>query len=159
MNDPQRAACLAQQVELWREHVDKHTYHLNRLIADSATEGLKFLGLLNLGGVAATLGFIGATKSHSPWLVAAFATFMLANLSTALAYFLRYLAFDRQFQTFQRAVEKGWHGNTPDDMAAAMADWNREIRRGPDWSVACAIAALILFVLGTFAGTLGVSCY
>ena len=159
MNDPQKAADLAEQIKLWREFADKHTYHLNRLIAESATEGLKFLGLLNLGGVAATLGFIGATKSHSPWLVAAFAAFMIANVSTALAYLLRYLAFDAQSQSFERALKKGWQGKSPADMATAIAEWNLEIRRGPDWSVVCAVGALALFVLGTVFGAIGVSCY
>ncbi|MCP3721713.1 hypothetical protein M3I53_00995 [Paraburkholderia sp. CNPSo 3272] len=159
MNDPQRAADLAEQVKLWREFADKHTYHLNRLIAEAATEGLKFLGLLNLGGVAATLGFIGATRSHSPWLLAAFAAFMIANVSTAIAYLLRYLTLDSHFQSFQRALEKGWKGAGPVDMAAAIADWNQEIRRGPDWSVVCAVGALALFVIGTVFGAIGVSCY
>ncbi|WP_321953091.1 hypothetical protein [Paraburkholderia bannensis] len=159
MDDAERIALQKDRIKSFQEFAERHTYHLNGLITEAATEGLKFLGLMCLGGVAAALGFIGATKANSLWLVGALASFMLAEFATALAYFFRYVIFNRQLIMFEQAIAKGWAGSSPEDMGAAIDQWNREIREGRDWSLWCVVCALALFAVGMIGGTLGVLKY
>jgi hypothetical protein len=54
----------------------------------TTTEGLKFLGLLCLGGTATGLGYLGATKSAPPLVVVGISLFFIAGLLLAVGYYV-----------------------------------------------------------------------
>ncbi|RQM44768.1 hypothetical protein EHZ19_27080 [Paraburkholderia bannensis] len=144
--------------ERYREKIEAHSYHLNKLISSAATEGVKFLGLLNLGGIAAVLGFMGAVKTHSLPLVVALAFFLFAAILTAATHLLRYLHFDSLFKTYQIAASAGWTSSTNSGMAKELNDWNANISVKRDWSLCTAIASLLLFFAGALIATIG-TCF
>lgn len=145
MNDDARKAVFAHSHERWE--------HLTRTINETAVEGMKYLTVVNVGGVAATLGFMGATKRSSVAMTFAAALFLLGACCVGGSYLFRYVYTSRLLARWQSDFEQfvggriSWEDVTKND---------RRRTTGPDYGLYFAIASFLAFILGAVLGFVGV---
>lgn len=145
MNDDARKAIFAHSHERWE--------HLTRGINETAVEGMKYLTVVNAGGVAATLGFMGATKQSPIALTFAAAAFLFGACCVGGSYLFRYVYMNRLLAGWQSDFEHfvgerlSWEDVTKND---------RRRTRGPDYGLYFAIASFLAFILGAVLGFVGV---
>lgn len=132
---------------------------LNGVVLETASDGLKFLNLIQLSGMAGILSFIGATKFSSIYLSLAFGCFFVGVIFLGCAYLLRYLHFSSILGRYLQDVH---------DMNASVNDmtWGKvnvrdrhRTNRRFDFVLTFVILSLGLFVVGGAMGYLGVDSY
>lgn len=144
---------------LLREAINRRVDTLRDITVDTASDGLKFLTLTHLAGMGGTLSFIGATKAINGSIVAAFCCFFLGATLVGGSYFARYAHFGMLLKHFTDDVTTMYLN--PEKMSYRQVN-ERDRERSKarfDTGLACAIAALLLFIAGGVCGFFGVLGY
>jgi hypothetical protein len=138
--------------------VDERWSLLTEQLSSSAIEGLKYLTLVHLGGMGGTLSFMGATKTATYFLGAAFFCFFFGATCVGLTYLLRVVHLKR--------LVKGWIADCDalyqqaNPMTWGQVHINDRKRTNIfDWALTSAVISLALFLCGGSFGFFAVLRY
>jgi hypothetical protein len=141
------------------EAIRRRFDQLNGVVLETATDGLKFLNLIQLAGMAGILGFIGATKTSNPFLSTAFACFFAGVVCVALTYLYRYRHFGGLLAKYLGDV-RAMHGGVNNmTWGKVIANDQQRTSGHIDFGLIPAILSLLLFIGGGAYGYFGVTEY
>ncbi|MGO4308139.1 hypothetical protein [Cupriavidus sp. RAF12] len=125
---------------------------LDGIVNESATDGLKFLATINLGGLAAVLAFMGSMKLTHLYLTGGGIAFMNGVFGVGTCYLYRY--------TYMAWLLDGWNRDYKGVMLG-QREWRWAIVRDEqrcarfDWGAAIAVMSLLFFVTGATLAFMG----
>ncbi|MDX6011307.1 hypothetical protein [Cupriavidus necator] len=120
---------------------------LNGIVVETATDGIKFLATINLGGLGAVLAFMGSMKIVHPLLSWGGAAFMCGLFEVGAIYLYRY--------TYMAWLLDGWNEDYKKVLLGRW-EWVRAIDRDErrqkqiDWGAYIAVLSLLLFLAGAW---------
>lgn len=154
-----------RSVENWKAHIDQRWQHINRDLANSEQEIIKYLFLTNAGGAASVLTYIATLKPETLDLGTKSAL-ALFTLGIILVGFM--LA---RSQYFLQSLQDGWDTGVREFYKNFGTDWKRDVaafdhlvegdykRSRPARSIELlAWAAFLAFIAGVVVGMSGVYC-